>query len=142
MRFVMFMIPDVYQPQNKAKLTADFAPPADAVEKMMQYNERLAKAGVLVALDGLQPLDKGARVSYSGGQPVATDGPYIESKEVVGGYWIIKVNSKEEAVQWAMEVPAADGDVIEVRQIFDFEDFPEDVQKAGDSTVVRDAIGG
>src|SRR6185436_4104475 len=103
MRFLMMMIPRVYQPDTPAAERAGegFAPPADAVAKMMKYNEELAKAGALISLDGLHPVTKGARVSFKGGKPNVTDGPFIESKEVIGGFWIIQVKSKEEAVDWA-----------------------------------------
>ncbi len=136
------MIPRVYQPDTPAAERAGegFIPPADAVAKMMKYNEELAKAGALVALDGLHPVAKGARISFSGGKAKVTDGPFIESKEVLGGYWIIQVKSKEEAVEWARRVPAAEGDVIEVRQIFEMSDFPDDVKKAADSSVVVEQI--
>jgi hypothetical protein len=137
MRFMMFMIPDVYQGKKGKQLDKNFAPPADAVEQMMKYNEALAKAGALIALDGLHPIEKGARVAFSKGKPTVTDGPFIESKEVFGGYWIVQFKSKEEAVAWAKRVPAADGDVIEVRQIFETTDFPADVQKAADSPTVK-----
>ena len=138
----MMMIPRVYQPDTPPAERAGegFTPPADAVAKMMKYNEELAKAGALVALDGLHPVAKGARVSFSGGKAKVTDGPYIESKEVLGGYWIIQAKSKEEAVEWARRVPAAEGDVIEIRQIFEMSDFPEDVKKAADSQAVRQQI--
>jgi hypothetical protein len=132
----MFMIPQVYQP-GAPQPGADFAPPADDVERMTKYNEELAKAGALIALDGLHPLQQGARVSFKGGKPTVTDGPFIEAKEVVGGYWMIDVKSKQEALEWARKVPAADGDVIEIRQIFMNSEFPEDVQKASESEVVR-----
>ena len=136
------MIPRVYQPDTPAAERAGdgFIPPADAVAKMMKYNEELAKAGALVALDGLHPVAKGARISFSGGKAKVTDGPFIESKEVLGGYWIIQVKSKEEAVEWARRVPAAEGDVIEVRQIFEMSDFPDDIKKAADSSVVVEQI--
>jgi hypothetical protein len=139
MRHMMFMIPKVYQPDtpDNEKAGEGFAPPAEAVEKMMKYNEELAKAGALVALDGLHPVHKGARVAFKGGRPQITDGPHIETKEVVGGYWIIDVKSKEEAVEWARRIPAADGDVIEIRQIFGMEDYPEDVQKLADNPAVN-----
>lgn len=140
MRFMMFMIPGVYQGQAANDLPPDFAPPADMVEKMMAYNEKLAKSGALIALDGLQPLGKGARVDYSHGFPTVTDGPFVEAKEVVGGYWIIRANSKEEAIEWAKGVPALPGDVVEVRQIFEMEDFPEDVQRAAENETVREAV--
>jgi len=136
------MIPRVYQPDTPAAERAGegFTPPADAVAKMMKFNEELAKAGALVALDGLHPVAKGARVSFNGGKPKVTDGPFIEAKEVVGGYWIIQTKSKEEAVEWARRVPAAEGDVIEIRQIFEMSDFPPDVQEAADSPLVREQI--
>lgn len=142
MRFMMFMIPKVYQPDTPAGERAGegFTPPADAVEKMTKYNEALAKAGLLVSIDGLQPPAKGARVSFKGGKPTVTDGPFIESKEVVGGFWMINVKSKQEAVEWARRVPAEDGDVIEIRQVFEMEDFPPDVQKAADNPTVRSEI--
>lgn len=142
MKFLMMMIPRVYQPDTPAAERAGegFAPPADAVAKMMKYNEELAKAGALVALDGLHPIAKGARVSFASGKPKITDGPFIESKEVIGGYWIIQAKSKEEAVEWGRRVPAAEGDVIEIRQIFEMCDFPEDVKKAADSPTVREQI--
>lgn len=140
MRFVMFMIPAVYQGEQGKKVSPDFAPPADGVERMMKYNEKLAKAGVLVALDGLHPPSTGARVSFKGGKPTVTDGPFTEAKEVVGGYWMINVKSKQEAIEWARRVPADDGDVIEVRQVFEMEDFPPDVRKAAQNPTVEAAV--
>ena len=139
MRFMMFMIPKVYQPDTPAGERAGegFAPPADAVEKMMKFNEELTKAGALIALDGLHPSAKGARVRFGGGKPRVTDGPFAEAKEVVGGYWMIQAKSKEEAVAWATRAPAAEGDVIEIRQVFEMSDFPADVQKAADNPTVR-----
>jgi hypothetical protein len=136
---MMFMIPKVYQPDTPAGERAGegFAPPADAVEKMMKYNEELTKAGALIALDGLHPISNGARVAFSSGKPRVTDGPFTESKEVVGGYWMIQAKSKQEALDWAKRVPAAEGDVVEIRQVFEMSDFPPDVQKAADSPTVR-----
>ena len=125
MRFMMLMIPKGYE---KAK--PDAVPDAKAVAAMMKYNESLQKAGVLLALDGLQPPSKGARLSFSGGKPKVTDGPFTETKEALGGYWMIQVKSKAEAVEWASRCPASDGDVIEVRQVFEISDFPADVQDA------------
>ncbi|MEW5797543.1 MAG: YciI family protein [Bacteroidota bacterium] len=140
MRFMMFMIPAVYQGEQGKKAGADFAPPADAVERMMKYNEELAKAGALIALDGLHPSSMGARVAFKSGKPAVTDGPFTESKEVVGGYWMINVKSKEEAIEWAKRIPAADGDTIEIRQVFEVSDWPEDAAKAAESKIVKDAI--
>jgi hypothetical protein len=121
MRFMMFMLPHV---QNE-----DWTPDAEAVATMSRYNDELAKAGVLLALDGLHPPSKGARVAFSGGRSTVTDGPFTESKEVIGGYWLIQVKSKEEAVQWASRCPGEDC-VIEVRQVYEMSDFPADVQAA------------
>lgn len=120
MRFMMFMIPAVY----KAGAPADFRPDPAAIAQMGKYNEKLQQAGILLALDGLHPPVSGARVSFAGGKPKVTDGPFAETKEAVGGYWIIQVKSREEAVEWATRCPAAPGDTIEVRQIFDMSDYP------------------
>jgi hypothetical protein len=105
-------------------------PDAKAVEAMMKYNESLQKAGVLLGLDGLHPPSMGARVSFSKGKPAVTDGPFAEVKEVLGGYWMIQVKSKKEAIEWAKRCPASDNEVIEIRQVQEFSDFPADVQKA------------
>ncbi|MHB0962307.1 MAG: YciI family protein [Gemmatimonadaceae bacterium] len=126
MRFMMMMIPAAYAgPTNP-----DFAPPVDAVERMDKYNAALEKAGVLLSLDGLMAPEKGARVRYKGGKATVTDGPFTESKEVVGGYWMIQVKSRDEAIEWARRVPADEGDIVEVRQVYELADFPPDVQAA------------
>jgi hypothetical protein len=125
MRFMMLMIPKGYE-----KAEAGAMPDAKAVAAMMKYNESLQKAGVLLALDGLHPPSMGARVSFAGGKPKVTDGPFAEAKEVVGGYWMIQVKSKEEAIEWATRCPASENEVIEVRQVQEFSDFPADVQEA------------
>jgi hypothetical protein len=96
---------------------------------MMKYNEQLQKAGVLLALDGLHPPSVGARVTFAGGEAKVTDGPFTEAKEVVGGYWMIQVKSREEAIEWATRCPGDDC-TIEVRQVQELSDFPADVQKA------------
>jgi hypothetical protein len=96
MRFMMLMIPKGYE-----KAAPGTMPDAKAVTAMMKYNESMQKAGVLLALDGLHPPSMGARVSFSGGKPKVTDGPFTEAKEVLGGYWMIQVKSKKEAVEWA-----------------------------------------
>lgn len=126
MRFMMLMIP------GGGYETADAStmPDAKAVEAMMKYNEQLQKAGVLLTLDGLQPPSAGARVSFKGGRPRVTDGPFAESKEAVGGYWMIQVKSREEAIEWAKRCPAGEHEVIEIRQVHEMADFPEDVQQA------------
>jgi len=117
-------------PNGYEKAEPGTMPDAKAVAAMMKYNESLQEAGVLLALDGLHPPSMGARVSFSGGKAKVTDGPFTEAKEVVGGYWMIQVKSKEEAVEWASQCPAGDNEVIEVRQVQEFADFPADVQEA------------
>jgi len=124
MRFMMLMIPKGYE-----KAAPGAMPDAKAVAAMMKYNESLQKAGVLLALDGLHPPSMGVRVSFSGGKPKVTDGPFTEAKEVLGGYWMIQVKSKEEAIEWAKRCPGSDNEVVEVRQVQEFSDFPADVQK-------------
>ena len=128
MRFMMLVIPTGYE-----TAAPDAMPDAKAVERMMKYNEDLAKAGVLLSLDGLQPPSAGVRVSFAGGKPKVTDGPFAEAKECVGGYWMIQVKSKEEAVEWAKRAPMGDGETIEVRRVHEMEDFPPDVQAAAAS---------
>ena len=125
MRFMMLVIPKAYENAG-----FDFVPPVDLVAKMMKYNKSLTDAGVLLSLDGLHPPARGVRVSFAGGKAKTTDGPFTESKELVGGYWIIQVKSRDEAVEWAKRAPMLDGDIIEVRQVQEMSDFPPDVQKA------------
>jgi hypothetical protein len=90
----------------------------------------LQKAGVLLALDGLHPPSMGARVTFSGGKAKVTDGPFAESKEVIGGYWMIQVKSKEEAVEWASRCPGSDNETIELRQVMEMAEFPAEIQEA------------
>ena len=125
MRFMMLMIPKGYE---TAPPGVDLDP--EAVDRMMKYNEELQKAGVLRALDGLHPPSSGARVSFKGGIPMVTDGPFTEAKEVLGGYWMIEVGSKEEAIEWAKRCPASENEVIEIRQVQEMSDFDADVQEA------------
>jgi hypothetical protein len=125
MRFMMLMIPKGYE-----KSAPGTMPDAEKVAAMMKYNEELQKAGVLLALDGLHPPSMGARISFPGGKPKVTDGPFTEAKEVIGGYWMIQVKSKEEAVEWAKRCPGSENEMIELRQVQEFSDFPADVQKA------------
>jgi hypothetical protein len=125
MRFMLLVIPKGY-----ADAKPGFAPPAELVARMTKFNESLTKAGALLALDGLHPTSTGARVAFSGGKPTVKDGPFTEAKEVVGGYWMIQVKSRAEAIEWAKRAPMLDGDVIEVRQVQELADFPPDVQQA------------
>jgi hypothetical protein len=122
MRFMMLMIPNVTE--------ENWGPTPEAVSAMSKYNKQLSDAGVLLSLDGLHPSAAGARVSFTGGTPSITDGPFTETKEVIGGYWMIQTKSRQEALEWAARCPAADGDVIEVRQVFEMSDFPEEVREA------------
>jgi hypothetical protein len=122
MKFMMLMIPKGYQHAEPGTM-----PDAKAIADMMKFNESLQKAGVLLALDGLHPPSVGVRVSFPGGRPKVTDGPFTEAKEVVGGFWMIQAKSKEEAVEWASRCPAADGDVIEVRQVHEVSDFGPEI---------------
>jgi len=132
MRFMMMMIPDVY----RRPVPPDFMPPADAMEKMGRFNEELRKAGVLLALDGLHPPETAARLSFrAGGKPVVTDGPFAEAKEAIGGYWMLQVKSREEAIEWARRCPAEPGDVLEIRKVHEAEDFaPAAAQQKADPT--------
>lgn len=125
MRFMMLMIPKGYE-----TATPDYTLDAKRVEAMMKYNESLHQAGVLLALDGLHPLSMGARVSFAGGKPKVTDGPFAEAKEVLGGYWMIQVRSKDEAIAWATRCPASENEVIEIRQVQEMSDFTPEVQQA------------
>ncbi|WP_035602698.1 YciI family protein [Haloferula sp. BvORR071] len=125
MKFLMLMIPHGYQPGTppEERIGEDFIPKGEDLEKMKkmgQFNDDLAKAAKILDIDGLAPLTKGARVSFKGGSPSVTDGPFIESKEVIGGYWLFEIGSREEAIEWARRVPAEPGDVVELRPIFEF----------------------
>jgi hypothetical protein len=125
MRFMMLVIP-----RNYETAPPDAVPDVQAVERMMKYNEDLAKAGVLLSLDGLTPPSAGVRVSFTGGKPKVTDGPFSEAKECVGGYWMIQVKSQDEAIEWARRAPMGDNEIIEVRRVQEMADFPPDVQRA------------
>jgi len=123
MKFMMLMIPAVYQ--GGKKLAPDIKPARKDMEQMGRFNEEMGKAIKIESLNGLHPLAKGARVAFAKGKPTVTDGPFIESKEVLGGYWLVEAPSKEEVVKWAQRCPANEGDTIEIRQIFGPEDFAE-----------------
>jgi hypothetical protein len=125
MRFMMLMIPKGYE-----KAGADARPDPKHVAAMTKYNEELTKAGVLLSLDGLHPPSTAVRVSFEGGTPKVTQGPFPEAEAVIGGYWMIQVKSKDEAIEWARRVPALPNEVVEVRKVFEMEDFSPEVQKA------------
>lgn len=125
MRFMMLVIPKRYEQAEPTR-----QPDPKQVEAMMKYNESLAKAGVLLSLDGLAPPSAGARVTFSGGKPKVTDGPFAEAKECVGGYWMIQVKSREEAIEWAKRAPMGDHEIIEVRRVMEMDDFSPEVRAA------------
>jgi hypothetical protein len=125
MRFMMIHYPKVYE-NAKPGWVPDFKD----MEEMGKYNEELGKAGVLLALDGLTPPSTmNARVTFKDGKPKVTDGPFPETKEVVGGYWIIQVKSREEALEWASRIPGKDNEMVEVRRMFEMTDFDPETQK-------------
>ena len=109
MRFMMLMIPKGYENPAPGAM-----PEPKAVQAMMKYNEALQNAGV----------------SFAGGKPKVSDGPFAEAKEVIGGYWMIQVKSKEEAIEWATRCPGSDNEILEIRQVHEMSDFPTDVQEA------------
>ena len=133
MRFMLLMIPNIDE--------QDWMPDPEAVAAMTAYNAELTKAGVLLSLDGLHPSAKGARITGRGGKVTVTDGPFTEAKEIIGGYWLIDVASRDEAIEWARRCPAIQGPattpdyggpapVIEIRQVFEMSDFSEEVRRA------------
>jgi hypothetical protein len=123
MRFMMLMIPKGYEKAEPGAM-----PDAKAVEAMMKYNASLQKAGILVSLEGLHPPSMGARVTFSGGKPKVIRGPFPNTKETLGGYWMIRVKSMEEAIAWASKCPAAENEMIEIRRVQEESEFPEDVK--------------
>jgi predicted lactoylglutathione lyase len=127
MRFMMLMIPKGYETAAPGTM-----PEADAVAAMMKYNKELQEAGVLVSLEGLRPPSEGARITFATGKPVIIDGPFAEVKEVLGGYWMINVKDRAEAIEWAKKCPGSANETVEIRQVQEMEDFPEDVQKAAE----------
>jgi hypothetical protein len=120
MRFMMLVKAD----KNSE---AGVLPSKELVAAMGKFNEEMMKAGVLLAAEGLHASSKGARIKFSGGKRTVTDGPFTESKELIAGFWLIQVRSKEEAIEWASRVPFADGEEIEVRQLFEASDFPPEI---------------
>ena len=122
MRFMMMV-------RANKETEAGVMPSEQLIAAMTKYNEELLKAGALVDLSGLQPSSKGARVKISSGKALVIDGPFAETRELIAGYWIIKVNSKQEAIEWAKRVPSdptnpASVCEIEIRPFYEMEDFP------------------
>jgi hypothetical protein len=125
MRFMMIMFPKGYENAKPGTV-----PDLKDMDRMGKYNEELGKAGVLLALDGLTPpATMSARVTFKGGKSKVTDGPFPETKEVVGGFWIIQVKSREEALEWASRIPGSDNEMVEVRRLFDITDFDPETLK-------------
>jgi hypothetical protein len=132
MRFMVMMIPGA-----RERIDAGVMPDPKLIEAMMKYNADLGKAGVLLALDGLQPPSKGARVTFKSGKPAVKDGPFTEAREIIGGYWMWQVKSKEEAIEWARRCPAEDGDTLELRQVFEMSDFGPEVERQEEGRVAE-----
>lgn len=126
MRFMMLMFPGFDKPFDEI----DF--PTELFAEMDAFNKRLSEAGKMLAGEGLHPSKEGARVSYRNKdkQPVVTGGPFTESKEVLGGYWLIEADSLQEAIDWASQVPVMGTEMIEVRRVYDLSDFPQEIQDA------------
>ena len=101
---------------------AGVLPTEQELAEMGKFNEGMVKQGVMLAGEGLQASSKGARITFKGGKPTVTDGPFTEAKELIAGFWLIQAKNKEEAVEWARRAPFVDGE-IEVRQVFELEDF-------------------
>jgi hypothetical protein len=118
MRFMMLMIPKGYE-----SAAAGTMPDPAHIAEMTRFNEEMRKAGVLLSLEGLHPPSMGARVTFEGGKPEVTRGPFPGVSEVLGGYWMIQANSLDEAINWATRCPAGRNEVIEVRRIQEMEDF-------------------
>lgn len=123
MRFMMLMIPLGYE-----TAPPDVQLDPDRVAAMMHYNQLLQDAGILITLEGLHPPSMGARVSFATGKPVVTNGPFAEAREVLGGYWMIEVASRQEAIAWARKCPASASELIEIRQVQEMADFSPEVQ--------------
>jgi hypothetical protein len=117
MRFMVLMYP------GERAEAAGALPDEKGIAEMMKFNEELTKAGVLLALDGLQPSSKGARITFPGGKARVQDGPFAEAKELVGGYWMLQCKSKEECVEWVKRCPDTNCERIEIRQVYEMSDF-------------------
>ncbi|WP_188186721.1 YciI family protein [Nonomuraea sp. SYSU D8015] len=119
--------------KGNAEIEAGALPSKEYVDQMHAYNESLAKAGVLLAAEGLYPSSRGAQIAYTGGKATVIDGPFTEAKELIAGFWLIQVKSKEEAVEWALRLPmppGAEGVALDVWQVFDASDVPDESMPA------------
>lgn len=127
MRFMLLVIPKGYE-----SAAPDETPDPEGIARMMKFNESMQRAGILLSLDGLEPPSTGARVTFHGGKATVKDGPFAEAKEVLGGYWIIDVKSRDEAIAWASKAPMGDNEIIEVRKVQDIADWPEEARRAAE----------
>src|SRR3954466_9584508 len=118
---VMVMVPASKESE------AGILPDTKILTEMGKFNEELVKAGVMLAGEGLQPTSKGKRVKFAGGTPAVIDGPFTESKELIAGFWLWQVKSMDEAVAWIKKAPFGGGTVIELRQVFETEDFGDNM---------------
>jgi len=124
MRFMMLVIPKNYESAKP-----DAMPDPKMVETMEKYNASLRAAGALISLDGLHPPSAGARIVFKRGKTMVSRGPFVGAKETLGGFWMIRAKSMDEAIDWASRAPMSDGDIIEVRRVQETEDFPAEVRK-------------
>ena len=120
MRFMMLV-------KASAESEAGVMPSKELIAAMTTYNEEMAKAGVMLASEGLQPSSRGVRITFKGGKRLVTDGPFAETKELLAGFWMIQVKSRAEAIEWASRIPFSEGEVVEIRPAFETEDFPAEV---------------
>lgn len=133
MRFMVLMIPAVYQTKNGQTVDPQFTPDPEMMAQMGRFNDELKQAGSLLAVDGLRPRAKGARLAFAGGKASVTDGPAIEARDVVGGFWMLEAKSRQQVIDWMKRCPAQAGDVIEIREFAEMSDFPPEVQAAARS---------
>jgi hypothetical protein len=117
---------------------AGILPSPELLAKMGKYNEELHKAGVLLAMEGLQSSAKGKRVKFGDGKRIVSDGPFAETKELIGGFWLWKVKSMDEAVEWLKRAPFDGGTEVEIRQLFELEDFPSGVEIDRERELVKE----
>jgi hypothetical protein len=132
MRFMMLV-------KASAESEAGVMPSKELIAAMTTYNEEMAKAGVMLAGEGLQPSSRGVRITFKGCKRLVTDGPFAETKELLAGFWMIQVKSRAEAIEWASRIPFSEGEVVEIRPVFETEDFPAEVmppeEKAREETL-------
>lgn len=132
--------------KSGAEIEAGALPTREYVDEMLAYNESLAKAGVLLAAEGLYPSSRGAQIAYSDGKATVIDGPFTEAKELIAGFWLIQVKSREEAIEWALRLPmppGAEGVALDVWQVFDASDVPDDLppEQRAQEKALREALG-